>query len=72
MEVKTFLSTFSEGKEFTEYLAEFYNLEIPSPESPETLNYPPVSSYTRDPETLDDDDDDDRYLAHIMILMHQS
>ena len=48
MEVETFLSTFPEGKEFTEYLAEFYNLEIPSPESPETLNYPQVSSYTRD------------------------
>ena len=44
MEVKTFLSTFSEGKEFTEYVAEFYKREIPSPEYLETLNYQ-VSSY---------------------------
>ena len=60
--MKTFLSTFSEGKEFTEYLAEFYNLEIPSP-----FPLQNVQNYTRD----DEYHKDCQYLAYIMrqILM---
>ena len=57
MEVETFLSTFPEGKEFTEYLAEFYNLEIPSP-----FPLQNVQKYTRD----DEYHKDCQYLAHIM------
>ena len=56
--MKTFLSTFPEGKEFTEYVTEFYNREILSSEYLETLNYQ-VSSYMPDTK--------DSYLYYLLL-----